>query len=214
MEKILIIGAGGFGREVQWLLERINAVSPKWMIEGYVDDGIPAGTEVNGYSVLGGMNALLEYEKEIAVVCAVGVAKTRKSIIEKLLGKQNINFPNIIDPSVECSTRVEMGEGNIVCASTILTVDIVIDSFNIINLDCTIGHDVTIGSFVTIYPSVNVSGNVVLGDICELGTGTQLIQGVSVGSETIVGAGSVVIRDLPQKCTAVGNPGKPIKYHE
>lgn len=51
MKKILIFGAGGFGREVQWLIERINRMKPIWKIEGYLDDGIESGTEINGYKV-------------------------------------------------------------------------------------------------------------------------------------------------------------------
>ena len=77
----------------------------------------------------------------------------------------------------------------------------------------TIGHDVCMDSFVTIYPSCNISGNVRIGELCEIGTGTQVIQGISIGESTVVGAGSVVVRDLPAYCTAVGVPAKPIKFH-
>ena len=76
----------------------------------------------------------------------------------------------------------------------------------IINLDCTLGHDDVIGDFVTTYPSVNVSGNVVVGECCELGTGTQVIQGKKIVKNTIVGAGSVVIRDINESGTYVGSP--------
>ncbi|MWK60345.1 transferase, partial [Pseudomonas otitidis] len=94
---------------------------------------------------------------------------------------------------------------------TIITVDIKIGNHVIINLDCTLGHDDIIHDYVTIYPSVNVSGNVEVGECSELGTGMQIIQGKIIGNETIVGAGAVVIRDIPDKCTAVGNPAKVIK---
>ena len=68
--------------------------------------------------------------------------------------------------------------------------------------------------FVTIYPSVNVSGNVTISECVELGTGMQIIQGKTIGTESIIGAGAVVVRDIPQKCVAVGSPAKPIKYFE
>lgn len=82
----------------------------------------------------------------------------------------------------------------------------------IINLDCTLGHNDVIGDFVTIYPSVNGSGNVSVGECCELGTGMQIIQGKSIGDYSIVGAGAVVVKNIPSKCTAVGSPAKPIKF--
>ena len=112
------------------------------------------------------------------------------------------------------SDRIEFGVGNLVCAGNILTVNIKIENFCIINLDCTVGHDDVLSSFVTVYPSVNISGCVNVGECAELGTGTQIIQGKCIGTGTIVGAGSVVVRDLPAECTAVGAPCKPIKFHE
>ncbi len=88
-----------------------------------------------------------------------------------------MQFATIVDPSVILSKRVVIGEGTIICAGTIVTVDISIGKHVIINLDCTLGHDDVIEDFVTIYPSVNVSGNVRVGECSEIGTGVQIIQG-------------------------------------
>lgn len=196
LQNIVIIGAGGFGREVQWLIERINKQKNIYNLIGYIDDGIVAGTEVNGYKVLGGIDYLLNMKEDIAAVCAIGAAKTRKKVIERLLCKENIVFPNLIDSSVEMSQYVEMGQGNIICAGCILTVNIKLEDFNIINLSCTIGHDVDIRSFVTVYPGVNISGCVCVGNATELGTGSKIIQGKTISENVIVGAGAVVVKDI------------------
>ncbi len=131
---------------------------------------------------------------------------------------KNINpethFATLIDPSVEMSDRVTVGEGTIICAHTIITVNISIGNHVIINLDCTIGHDSVLNDFVTLYPSVNVSGITTIGYCTELGTGMQIIQGITVGSHSIIGAGAVVVKNIPDKCTAIGCPAKPIKYLE
>lgn len=214
MKNIVIIGAGGFGREVQWLLERINEKEKQWNILGYIDDGVTVGTIVDGLPVLGDITYLRETKEPLAVVCAVGSSKTRKKIIDKIIDNENLEFPNVVDPSVQMSKRICMGTGNIICAGNILTVDIKIGNFNIINLDCTVGHDVVLHSYVTVYPSVNISGCVEAGNETELGTGSHIIQGIHIGDDTIIGAGSVVIRNMPSYCTAVGNPAKPIKFHE
>ena len=132
-------------------------------------------------------------------------------MIERLRVCNRIDFPNLVDPSVLMSERITFGEGNIICAGNILTVNIQVGNFNIINFDCTIGHDVVMKDFVTLYPSVNVSGATTLESCTELGTGAHIIQGLTIGEESIVGAGSVVIRDIPERCTAVGNPCKVIK---
>ncbi len=82
----------------------------------------------------------------------------------------------------------------------------------IINLDCTIGHDAIIRDCSTLYPSVNLSRITDIGKCVELGTGSRIIQGIEIGNNTIVGAGSTVIRNLPSNCTAVGSPAVPIKF--
>ncbi|MGN1158267.1 MAG: acetyltransferase [Agathobacter sp.] len=207
---LYIIGAGGFGREVAWLVERINEVNPTWNIKGFIDDNEALWGNVEGeYPVLGGCEYLNSLNNVYAV-CAVGSARVRKIIIDKLKNG-NVKFATLIDPSVLVSKRVEIGEGSIICAGTIITVDIKIGNHVIINLDCTIGHDDVIEDFVTIYPSVNVSGNVLIGACSELGTGMQIIQGKKVASNTIIGAGAVVAKDCAESGTYVGSPAKKIK---
>lgn len=210
MKDLYIIGAGGFGRDVAWLVERINEIEPTWNIKGFIDDNESRwGTKENDYVVLGGCD-YLKTLGEVYAVCAIGAAKVRKSVIEKIQ-ESSIKFATLIDPSVLISKRVEVGEGTIICANSILTVDIKIGKHVIINLDCTIGHDNIIDDFVTIYPSVNVSGNVHLGECSELGTGMQIIQGKTVAKNTIIGAGAVVVRDIEVSGTYVGSPAKKIK---
>lgn len=213
MKDIYIIGAGGFGREVAWLIERINAITPTWNLKGFIDDNVEVqGTTQDDYLVVGGCEYLSGIFKEVWVVCAVGVAKTRRKIVEKLRDYANVRFATLIDPSVMYSNRVTVGEGSVICAGSILTVDINVGEHVIINLDCTIGHDAVLQDYVTLYPSVNVSGMTEIGYACEVGTGTQIIQGKRIGDYSIVGAGAVVINDIPEKCTAVGSPAKPIKF--
>lgn len=215
MKDLIIFGASGFGREVAWLVERINKVAPTWNLLGFMDDNEAIhGTEINGYRVLGGMAAVADYP-DAYFVCAVGASKVREKIIGNLkMINPNTRFGIVIDPSVEMSDLVTVGEGTIICAHTIITVNISIGSHVIINLDCTIGHDAILHDFVTLYPSVNVSGMTNIGHCSELGTGMQIIQGKTVGDYSIVGAGAVVVKDIPPKCTAVGSPAKPIKFFE
>lgn len=215
MKDIIIIGASGFGKEVAWLIERINDVTPTWNLLGFVDDNPSiAGQTINGYSVLGSCEKLRDFSN-IFVICAVGASKVRHRIVERIFQvNPQIHFATLIDPAVKMSNYVTVGEGSIICAGSIITVNITIGCHTIINLDCTVGHDAVLDDFVTLYPSVNISGNTNIGENVEMGTGAQIIQGKNIGRNTIVGAGSVVIKDLPQNCTAVGAPAKPIKYFD
>lgn len=208
MEKVYIIGASGFGREVAWLIEENN----DYKIEGFIDDDLTIQqTLVNGYKVIGTVHSLLEVEEDINVVIAIGKSHIRSKIIEKLMSHKNIHYPNIISKDVKQSKYIEYGEGNIICAGNILTTNIKIGNFNHINLNCTIGHDVVIRDYITVYPSVNISGNVEIDDYCELGTGSKIIQCKKICKDIILGAGGVVTKDIEESGTYVGSPTRKVK---
>lgn len=214
MKELYIIGAGGFGRETAWLAERINEEKRTWEIRGFIDDNEALrGTVCGGYPVLGGLGYLQEITREAWCVCAVGNAAVRKKIIGRLGKADQIRFATLTDPKADISGRVSVGEGSIICAGNIITVDICIGKHNIINLDCTIGHDAVLEDFVTLYPSVNVSGQVTIGQCAEIGTGANIIQGKRIGDRTVIGAGAVVINDIGDDCTAVGSPARVVKHH-
>lgn len=212
MKDIVIIGAGGFGREVAWLIEDINKVNKEWNIVGFVDDNENIqGIEVNGYKVVGDVEWLKK--QEMNVVSAIGDPIVKKKVMERLKDSKN-TYPVLIHPSVIYSDKVSFGEGSIICAGNIITVNIEIGKHVIINLDCTIGHDAVLGNYTTVLPSVNVSGFAETEECVSIGTGSAIIQGVKIGENTVIGAGSVVVKDLPANCTAVGAPAKPIKFHD
>lgn len=229
MRDIIIVGAGGLGREIQWLIEHINehrypALSEgqvqglqqsdpgqeNWNIIGYCDDGKPLGTHINGYEVICNTDNLAEWNGHVNVVCAIGSSPLRKKIIDKLCMNNKLEFPNLIDPSVICPSYCTMGRGNIICAGSILTTNISIGDFCIINPDCKVGHDVCMESFVTLYPSVNVCGTVNIGICSQMGVASCVIQCKNIGGNTFIGAGAVVIDDIPDNVTAVGVPAKVI----
>lgn len=214
MKDLIIIGSGGLGRETAWTAERINSVSSQWNILGFIDDNLQIqGHIIDGYKVIGTTASVAKYT-DAYYVCAIGSARIRRMLVEKIMSIAPVRFATLIDPSCVCSReRINVGEGCIICANTYITLDIEIGEHVYIGGNGTIGHDAKIGSFVTLYPGVNVSGSTHISDGCELGTGTQIIQGLSVGANTIVGAGSVIVRNLPPDCTAVGVPAKPIKTH-
>lgn len=213
MKKLVILGAGGFAREVAWLVEEINKENETWNLLGFIDENENNHSKIiNGYKVLGDFDWFND-KKEIYCVCAVGNTKSKKNMIGKAI-KKGIRFAILIHPKVRKSSHVEIEEGTIICASNIITTNIKIGKHVILNLDCTVGHDAIIEDYVTILPGVNVSGTVIIQEGCNIGTGCAIINDTKIGAWTTVGAGAVVVNDLPSNCTAVGVPAKPIKYHE
>lgn len=212
MKDIVIIGAGGFGREVAMLIEDINKEKSTWNIKGFIDDNIEnLEATINGIKVLGNVDWLKD--KELYIINAIANGNIRNEINKKLEKTKN-KFATLIHPTAIISDSVSIGEGSIICAGNIVTTNIIIGKQVIVNLSSTIGHDAILHDFVTIMPSTNISGHVALEKFVIIGTGTQIIENITVGERTIVGAGSTVIKELPANCTAVGSPAKPIKLHK
>lgn len=212
MKDIAIYGVGGFGREVLTLIQDINRQRHEWKIVGFFDDGYPAGEMINGFPTLGGMSALNGWKQEISVAIAIGNPATKRKIVSKI-DNPNVSFPTLIHPSVKVGddNYVQIGKGCIICAENLITTNIVIGDFVILNLACTTGHDTILGDYSAFMPSVNISGEVNVGKEVYVGTGAKIINQINIGEQTIIGAGAVVAKDLPARCTAVGVPAKPIK---
>ncbi|HUH52329.1 MAG TPA: acetyltransferase [Flavobacterium sp.] len=213
MKKIAIFGAGGFGREVKTIIDAINKINPTYEFIGYYDDGIAKDTMVNNHLVLGAIDELNQLSEDLCLAIAVGDPATKQKIIAQI-SSEKITYPNIIHPSVQISEDyVDLGKGNIICGGTIITCNIQIKDFVILNLMCTVGHDSNIDSYASFMPSVNISGEAVIKEGVYVGTGAKIINQIEIGEYTIIGAGAVVAKSLPAYCTAVGIPAKPIKFH-
>lgn len=206
---IVIVGAGGFAREVAWLIEQINAKKLTWNLLGFIDDNVnTTGKNINNYKVLGNIDYFNDFLKNTYYVIAIGNGEIRKKLSKKI---QTDKIATLIHPDVKISNTNRIGKGSIICEGNILTVNIEIGEHVIINLDSTIGHDVKINSFVTVLPSTNISGNVEIGEETIIGTGTKIIQDLKIGKKVIIGAGTIAIRNIEDGSTVVGNPGKVIK---
>lgn len=212
MKSVVIVGAGGFGREVLEIFKDQNRVSKTWDILGFIDENKELhGKMVNGYPVLGGLDWLRKHNNEnLGCVCAIGTCETRKRVVEKLQ-EMNVNFYNAIHPSVVMSEFVELGSDVIICAGSILTVNIKIGDHVHVDTNCTIAHDAVIANYCRLNPGVRINGENHLGEGVYVGTGATFIQQVSVGSWSTIGAGAVVISDIPENVVAVGVPTRVVR---
>ena len=215
MKDIAIFGVGGFGREVLALIKDINNVEPTWNIVGFFDDGHEKDEMFNGYPCLGKTDELNDWKTPISLAVSIGSPGIKKKILDKIANPL-VDYPTLVHPSVWIGDKefVEIGKGCIICAGVMITTNVQIKDFVILNLQCTVGHDTVINNNAAFMPSVNISGEVNIGEGVYVGTGAKIINQLEIGEYTIIGAGAVVAKTLPARCTAVGVPAKPIKFHE
>jgi len=209
---IVIVGAGGFAREVAWLIEYINSINAIWNMLGFVEkDKDLVGKKIGKYKVFMGEDDLIFHNQNLYCVIAIGNPEILLRVTRRLSMNNNLIFPNIIHPSVDWDAdRIHIGKGNIICAGNILTTGITLGDFNILNLASTIGHDAVIGNCNVINPGVNLSGSIMIADGCLIGTGSVILENIHIGSGAKVGGGAVVTKDINENTIVVGVPAKPL----
>ena len=212
MKPLLIIGAGGVGREATLIVEAINRVHPTWDLLGFIDDFTAVGTEYNGVSVLGPLDILTQYKEPIYVVCAIANYTVKKKIIMKIKEFYPwVKFAKLIHPKVDLNPFMSIGEGCIIYQHVMMTVDVILGDHVIVCASTGIGHDSVIKDYCDILWNCNISGHVTLEEGCFIGSGATIVQGLKIGPQTKVGAGSVVLKNTYGYCTVVGVPAKVVR---
>ena len=209
---LVIVGCGGFGREVHDVVDAINELKPTWDLLGYVDD---QPEEVNlsrvvsrGSRVLGGTDWLMtEAAKEVQFVIGIGTGGIRR-LIDERLSSAGLVAATLVHPAATLGHDVRIGEGSVICAGVRATTNIGLGRHVHLNLNTTLGHDSTLEDYVTINPLVAISGGVHVGSESMMGTHSAVLQNLSIGARSIVGAGSCVVKDVPDDVVVKGVPAR------
>ena len=210
MDELVIIGAGGLGKEVAYIVEEINKKNLTYKLLGFIDDAKDKlGENIIGYSVIGGIDYLKKIKYSGKIIIAIADCRIKKMIVNKILALNlDIEFPIIKHPSLEMHDSVKVGAGSILYASSIISPDVIIGEHVIISPKCGIGHDTVIGSFSSILWNVSIAGNDIIDKSVFVGSAATIIQGKKVVSDSLIGAGAVVVKDILEAGIYIGIPAR------
>jgi len=207
LRPIVIIGAGGHGREVYDIVTAINGVEPTFKVIGFIDEGRSPGEMAAPHDVpiLGGIDYLRTLS--VSFVPAIGAPEVRRRIVESLPDHDAVE---LVHPLASIGSHVNRGSGLVMAAGARITHAVTIGQHVHVNVNATVSHDCQVGNFVTITPGAHLSGAVTLGDEVWIGVGASVIQGVRIGDKAVVGGGAAIISDVPKGVTVVGVPARSI----
>ena len=210
MRRLIIVGCGGFGREVADVVTAINAVASSFELLGFADDN-PSREDLErlerlGAPYLGTCDDVLASPPSEFVI-GIGNGTVRRLLDQQFLDAGWV-AATLMHPQASIGANVVLGPGTVVCAGARLTTNIRLGRHVHVNLNSTIGHDCNVDDYASINPLVAVSGNVTIGSGAMLGTHSAILQNVTIGPDATVGGAALVVRDVPERTVVKGVPAR------
>lgn len=211
MRGLVIIGAGGFGREVFAIVSTMTSQGERWVVEGFADDS-PSASDSDrvralGSEVLGTVADVASRTEPFGAVIAVGSPEARAAI-SVALAHSNASYPPLIHPSATIGPEVALAEGVVVAAGARLSTNISVGRHVHVDQNVTVGHDSVLEDFCRLNPQSCISGSVRVGVGAVIGASATILQGLTISNGATVGAGAVVVRDVPPDAVVKGVPAR------
>jgi len=203
-----IIGAGGHGRVIADCATR----SGFWNLIQFFDDSVTGRLTNTSWDVIGPVSRALEGSNNTGDTAVVGIGDNAQRVsLQAKLELAGWQIASIIDPTAIVSSGASIGAGTVIMQGAVVNIGAEIATSCIVNTKASVDHDCTLGPGVHISPGVTLCGGVTIDERCWIGAGATLIQNIRIGCDTKVGAGAVVISDVPAHTTCAGNPARVFK---
>ncbi len=213
MKRIVLFGAGGFGREVANLIEGINRLTPTYEILGFLDERVNKKNDtINGYPVLGGREWILKHS-DVLCTCTIADVNTRARIQDDL-SRNGITFETIVSANNHIPNSSVIGKGCVLYPDVKVSVNVTVADGVLLNTGTLIGHDVNIGKYTSIMTGTGISGGCMIGEKVAIGGHAFIVPGKKIGDRSVVAAGSIVFTNVRTGTTVLGNPAKRIRALE
>jgi sugar O-acyltransferase (sialic acid O-acetyltransferase NeuD family) len=211
MNKIVVIGASEHGKVVTDVIEREG----KYSILGWIDSYKPSGGEFFGYPMLGAdesVAALWKRGEIVGGIIAIGDNWTRARVAAKIQSlAPDFKFISAVHPSAQIARGVTLGRGTVLMAGAVVNSESKIGDFCILNTKASLDHDCIMDDFSSLAPGVTVGGVVRIGAFSAISLGANIIHAKTIGAHTVIGAGALVLENIPDHCVAYGVPAKVVR---
>lgn len=211
MKRLLIVGASGHAKVVAEAVER----QQQFELVGFLDRAPCDGARVHGHPILGSddeLSSLLMRYSIDAFVVGIGNSKRREKITKRIQAVYpQLLAAIVIHPFTSIARDVHMGPGTVVLAGVVIGPGCRIGSGCLLNTRCSLDHDSMMGNFASLAPNVTTGGNVTIGESAFVGLSANVCPGVNIGCNSVIGAGSTVLNDIPDDVLAYGTPTAPVR---
>jgi len=207
-----IYGAGGLGREIYDIANRINIKNNCWSSIVFINDNITDGK--NKFVTLElSLKDFVAIDESKQAVIGVGEPKTRMKLYDKLI-QNNVELINLIDPTAIISDQAIINKGVIISEFTSIHTGVIIQDNVLIQPFCCIGHDINIGKHTVVSTTANIGGGTLIGSNVFLGMNSVIKQNINIQNDVIVAMGAVVYNSVDSGMVVIGNPARVTKGND
>ncbi len=210
MYDIVILGAGGMGRETFEVIQDTFGNDPNYRVKGFLSDVLDILDGFEGYPPLLGTIKDYEVQPNDRFILAIGDVAGRRKIAESILERGG-EFINLISNLAKVDKTAQIGRGVIVFPFSHIGANTKIGDFCLINLNAIVGHDSILGNFTEVCTFCVLGGATVTGEECFLAMQTATGPKVKLGNRVIISLGSVTTQDVEDDSFVEGVPGKIFK---
>ena len=213
-QKLVLLGIGANNSDVLDAVRELNRVEPTFDLLGYLSgDGNPSPREPSGIECLGDFSEARRMPEDVKFIGLSGGVGSywRLSDFFDSLELSLDRFASVVHPMAYVSPQSTVGCGSIVCAGCAVGPDVKIGNWVCLLQNVTLGHDCQIDDCAWVTAGATFSGRVHVGRNCYIGTNSTIVNGVSIGDQSLIGAGALILRDVPEREVWVGNPGRRLE---